>query len=204
MAKGFFAFPYHFDDEYRRILIAACFDLRLEYLFGDDSVGTGALVDKMAAAVESCDYAFFDITGFNPNVMMELGMAYQHKRKIYFMFNEAKHIASPAVRSGEDAVPANIRGQDHFSYSTLPEFDSGIRKALRDALGVGRNSLQDLKIRLNKALLRGPQRIGELTKTIGDVDRDKIEQALFVLRAEREVDCKGVGMGARWELMRGQ
>lgn len=205
VAKIFFAFPYNFDDEYRHTLIAACHDLRAEYVFGDGSVSSSTLIDKMCSDIEGCDYAFFDITGFNPNVMMELGMAYQHKHRVYLMYDEKKHRDSAAVKSLKDKepIPANIRGQDHFAYRSLSDFDIGVRSALRNALGIGRDSLEDLKLRINRTLISRPQRIGEIAASIGGVDQGQVSEALTVLRAERRVTCKGTGMGAKWEILRG-
>jgi hypothetical protein len=202
MTTIFFAFPYSFDDEYRRILIAACHDLHIGHVFGDGSLSSDALLDKMSSAIEACDHAFFDITGFNPNVMMELGIAYQHKRRLYFMFNEKAHKNSPARKALKERIPVNIRGQDHFSYETLAEFDFGIRNGLRDALGIGKNSLNDIKLKIDRVLAHGPKRLGEIAKSIGDPENSRTSDALLVMRLEEKVRCRGYGMGARWELRR--
>jgi hypothetical protein len=183
-------------------LIAACHDLRAEYVFGDASVRSTTLIDKMSTDIESCDHAFFDITGFNPNVMIELGMAYQHRRRIYFMYDERRHRISAAVKTTKELVPTNIRGQDHFAYSSAAEFDKKIRSALRDALGIDRNSMHDIKMKINRTLSRRPQRISEIAKTIGDVDQTQISDVLSAMRTEGIVACSGRGMGARWELLR--
>jgi hypothetical protein len=181
--------------------MTACHDLKVKYVFGDGSVSSSTLLDKMSSDIESSDYAFFDITGFNPNVMIELGMAYQHKRRVYIVFDEKRHKDAPATKAVKEPVPANIRGQDHFAYKSLADFDAVIRTALRKALGIGNNSLQDIKIKINRSLRERPQRIGEIVATIG-ADQEQISEALLVMRAERTVTCKGHGMGARWELVR--
>lgn len=202
MATVFFAFPYSFEDEYRRVLIAACHDLRAEYIFGDGSVSTGALVDKMSNSIEGSDHAFFDITGFNPNVMMELGMAYQNKRKIYFMYHSKKHKDSPSAKAFKELVPTNIRGQDHFEYASFVEFDAKIRSALKNALGIGQNSVHEMKMKINRVLASGPKRIRDIASTIGEQDQGHVSEVLSAMRTENTVTVKGHGMGAKWELLR--
>lgn len=199
MARVFFAFPYNVEDEYRRILIAACHDLRTAYVFGDGSVSATTLIEKMSHDIEACDHAFFDITAFNPNVMIELGMAYQHKKRVYFMYDERRHKNAPATKAMKELVPTNIRGQDHFAYSSLVEFNLKVRGALRNALGIGRNELHETKLKIRRALAKRPQRIGELATTIGQQDQSQVSEALTVLRIEGKVTCKGKGMGAKWE-----
>lgn len=202
MARVFFAFPYNVEDEYRRILIAACHDLRAEYVFGDGSVSSTTLIDKMSSDIESCDHAFFDISGYNPNVMIELGMAYQHKRRVYFMYDEKRHKNAPATKAVKDLVPTNIRGQDHFAYNSLVEFNIGVRAALRNALGIGKNSLHEMKLKISRTLSNKPQRISEIATSIGEADQSQVSDALTVLRMEGKVTCKGHGMGAKWENLR--
>jgi len=207
MARVFFGFPYEFDrdfgDDYRGILRRACSDLGAEYVFGDKEFTADSLVSKMNSCIDSCEYAFFDITGFNPSVMMELGIAFHSKGRLFFMYDEAKHRNSAIVKATKDQIPTNIRGQDHFTYRTLYDLDFGVRSSLRNALGIGKSSLQDLKLKINGILRKKPQRIGEIAETLGNVEKDSVAQALFVLRAEKKVECNGIGMGARWSLTRG-
>lgn len=202
MPRVFFAFPYSVEDEYRRILISACHDLRVEYVFGDGTVSSTTLIDKMSNDIEGCDHAFFDITGFNPNVMIELGMAYQHKKRVYFMYDGRRHKNAPATKAVKEEVPTNIRGQDHFTYDSLAEFNLKVRAALRNALGIGRNLLHETKIKISRTLASKPQRIGEIAKSIGESDQSQVSEALTVMKIEGKVTCKGHGMGAKWENIR--
>jgi hypothetical protein len=207
MPKIFFGFPYDFDREfgaeYRLTLRRAAEDQKCSHVFGDSEISAGALMDKLVACIDACDHAYFDITGFNPSVMLELGAAFYAKGKIHFYFNGKRHRASPLYRVQREEIPTDIRGQDHFEYETVHDLDFGIRNSLRAALGVGKSSLDDLKIRINSALKKGPQRISEIAETIGVPERESVSQALYVLRAEQKVTCSGVGMGAKWELRRG-
>ncbi|MDX2276815.1 MAG: hypothetical protein NW206_15300 [Hyphomonadaceae bacterium] len=176
--------------------------MRAEYVFGDGNVSSTTLIDKMSSDIEGCDHTFFDITGFNPNVMIELGMAYQHKKHIYFMYDERRHKNAPATKAIKEPVPTNIRGQDHFAYSSSSDFDRKLRSAMRNALGIGKNSVHELKIKINSSLAKSPQRISEIAKTIGDVDQQQLSDVLNAMRTEGHVFCTGHGMGAKWQLSR--
>jgi hypothetical protein len=106
------------------------------------------------------------------------------------------------VKAHKDLVPTNIRGQDHFEYKNLMDFGMKFRRALRDALGIGQNTIFDIKQKVNRTLLGGPKRLGEIAGANPDTDEASISEALNVMRAERTVTCKGHGMGAKWQLTR--
>ena len=73
---------------------------------------------------------------------------------------------------------------------------------MRNLLGIGKNSIHELKLKINRSLTSKPQRISEIAKTIGDVDQNQLSDVLNAMRTEGNVFCKGHGMGAKWQLSR--
>lgn len=111
MEKVFFAVPYKlFGDEYRILARRACLDRQLTAVFGDETRQADALIRKMCTSIEEARFTFFDITGFNPNVMIELGIAFCAQKKVFLFYNEKRHKESPIVKAGKEPVPAE--GED--------------------------------------------------------------------------------------------
>lgn len=199
MLKAFFAFPYDFEIDYRLTIKRACHDLDVAPVFGDEIRKSKALVDKICEAIEECELGFYDITGFNPNVMIEIGMSYCAERATFIMLNSGKHRQSPAVRAEGSEVPADLEGQHRLVYSTPAELDAELRKTLRQALGIGQNSHHDLKRKIDQRLrAKGAQTLREIASGIGNPDRDELKIALMALRAEKRVRLDGHGLGARY------
>jgi hypothetical protein len=199
MAKAFFAFPYDYEVDYRLTIERACHDLGVKPIFGDEIRKSQALVDKICEAIEECELGFYDITGFNPNVMIEVGMSYCAERATFLMLNSKKHKASSAFRTEGCEVPADLEGQHRLVYNTPSELDAELRKTLRQALGIGQNSHHDLKLKVDRQLTaKGAQTLRDLAAGIGSPNRDELKIALMSLRAEKRVRLDGHGLGARY------
>jgi hypothetical protein len=199
MIKAFFAFPYGFEVDYRLTIKRACHDLDVIPVFGDEIRKSKALVDKICEAIEECELGFYDITGFNPNVMIEIGMSYCAERATFIMLNSACHKQSQAVRIEGRDIPSDLEGQHRLEYSAPGELDAELRKTLRQALGIGQNSHHDLKRKIDQRLRSaGAQTLRELAAGIGDPDRDELKIALMALRAEKRVRLDGHGLAARY------
>lgn len=200
MEKVFFAFPFDFGVDYRLVTQRACNDFSLTAVFGDDVRRADALIQKLCTAIDDCRFGFYDITGFNPNVMVELGIGFCSKRTTFIMFNEQKHKNTPAVKAMKSEVPADLQGHERFTYRTPEDLDRELRKTLRQALGIGQNSAYELKERIRKVLNRNPQPIRRIVESLGAPERD-VQDALAAMRFEKRVALEGHGAGAKWRLV---
>ncbi|MEQ1709096.1 MAG: hypothetical protein ABL864_12280 [Terricaulis sp.] len=201
MEKVFFAFPFELDrhEDYRLVLQRACSDLGVEAVFGDKIRQSDALIRKMCDAIDECNHSFFDITGFNPNVMIEVGIAFRCQKPIYLLYHAEQHRRSAAAKALRMEVPSDLQGHERFTYKNLAELDRELRMTLRQALGQGRNLAFELKEKIRRVLRAKPQPIREIVSTLGGSEPD-IQQALAALRFEQSVEIEGHGAGAKWRL----
>jgi hypothetical protein len=167
--------------------------------------GTAPLRGARAATprgstIDDARFGFYDITGFNPNVMIELGIAFHAGKKVFLFYNEKRHRNSPAVKAGKDLVPSDLQGHERFAYRTPEEFDRELRQALRVTLGIGQNSVHDLKQRISTMLRNNPQPIRKIVEGMNAPEQD-VQDALYSLRLEKRVTIEGHGRGAKWRLM---
>lgn len=75
MPRAFFAFPYSFGIDYRIELSRVCDALNVEPIFADEVKKADALLAKLQDEIQASHIGFYDITGLNPNVLIELGMS---------------------------------------------------------------------------------------------------------------------------------
>ncbi len=73
---------------------------------GDHQILTQPLMDKIRNQITKCDFVIADVTGGNPNVFYELGIAHASKKPVIFITQDAP----------EDA-PVDIRPYEFIVYS---------------------------------------------------------------------------------------
>lgn len=71
-----------------------------------DKITSDHLLKKITSEIKKCDFSIFDISGWNPNVCLELGLARGLDTEYYIINNTSKR---------KDA-PSDIRGIDRVDY----------------------------------------------------------------------------------------
>lgn len=204
MKTAFFAFPFEFGVDYRLAVKRTCHSLEVHALFGDDVRQSDALARKLSEALHNCDLAFFDITGLNPNVLIELGMGLAAGKPVFVMLDPDTHKKSPAaklLKKSFDGIPSDIAGFERFSYGSEGDLAAEVRRVLHQHLGIGRNTHEELKRKIVRQLQGGRrQRIRELVSQMPDAQVEDVRAALSALRLERRVRLEGRGLGARYSI----
>jgi hypothetical protein len=120
----FVAYPYTLypTADYRRPFkdLAKAFDVN--FVFADEKITTLHILQKIADYIRSSRCGIYDISGWNANVTLELGLAYGLNEKAYILSNPKQHSA------GE--VPADLRGLDRLQYSSFAELQGSVEKVL--------------------------------------------------------------------------
>ena len=65
--------------------------------------------------IKAAQFSIFDVTGWNPNVTLELGLAYGYNEKVYIAFN-------PKLGASND-IPSDLGGIDRIQYVSYTEFE---------------------------------------------------------------------------------
>ena len=118
----FVAYPYTLYDksDYRKPFkeLAKAFDV--QFVFADEKITTLHILQKIADYIRSSRCGIYDISGWNANVTLELGLAYGMNEKAYVIANPKQHAA------GE--VPSDLRGLDRLQYVSFSELQAAIEK----------------------------------------------------------------------------
>ncbi len=86
-------------------------ELPFKVIYGNTDVRTEHLLNIMKRDIQKSDFAIFDLSGWNPNVSMELGLAEGLKEKA----GKPYYILLNTRRSRE--VPADVRGIQRLEYT---------------------------------------------------------------------------------------
>jgi hypothetical protein len=118
-----------FDRYYQEIYVPAVKDAGLEPVRADELFSTGSVVEQIWEQIEKSKLLLADLSGKNPNVFYELGLAHAAKKPVIF--------TSFAV----DDVPFDLRHLRVIIYEVRePEWSSRLRQSVTDYL---RNAMKE-------------------------------------------------------------
>ncbi len=104
-----------------------------KFLFADTRLTNEHILDKITRMIHEADYSVFDISDWNPNVTLELGIARESGRPWYILIDPSK--STGGIRE----APADLRGFDRVQYGSLEELERGLLR-LEAGVGMGRMS----------------------------------------------------------------
>lgn len=107
----FVAYPYKLGQEYRDSLRDRFEGTGVEFRYADDRLENTHVMEKIRRMMSESDVSFFDITGNNPNVMLELGYALGSEQPGFVVVQEG------AVGD----ISADITGWDQLRYTDLAD-----------------------------------------------------------------------------------
>lgn len=112
-----------FDRYYQEIYAPAIKEAGFEPVRGDELFHTGSVVEQIWEQIEKAKLLLADLTGKNPNVFYELGLAHAAKKPVIFTASQL-----------ED-VPFDLRHLRVIIYDTRePEWAARLRKSISDYL----------------------------------------------------------------------
>jgi hypothetical protein len=195
--RVFVAYPYSLPKEdYRRPFdeLAGAFDV--EFQFADQEITNKQILDKIADMIVSARFSLFDVTTWNANVSLELGIAVGGGRPYYLLFNPA-HPGNPT-----SDVPADLGGLDRIQYGSYSEMEAGLTMLLGQEFGVPSTTPSDplapFRERLPKVVAENPgMKIAEVAEQLGIA----IGTAQLVVRplvAAEDLETTGAKRGMRY------
>jgi hypothetical protein len=124
------AYPYTLYDtnDYRKPYKELAKAFNVQFVFADEKITTLHILQKIADYIRSSRCGIYDISGWNANVTLELGLAYGMNEKAYVIANPRQHPA------GE--VPSDLRGLDRMQYTSFSELQSALEKILTQELPI--------------------------------------------------------------------
>ena len=144
----FVAYPYtlYNKGDYRRAYQRVGREFGVKMVFADEHITGEHILAKIRRSIQIADFSVFDISGWNPNVTLELGMA--------FALNSAWFICYNPDHNSVSEVPSNLRGLDRIQYRTFSELEDGLLLLLDQRYQRGGESRDDHVARMRQTILR--------------------------------------------------
>ncbi|NRT58655.1 hypothetical protein [Sphaerotilus uruguayifluvii] len=113
----FVAYAYGLYDkrDYRKVFSSLEKVFGVRFIFADEKITNMHILQKILSYIRSSDFSIFDISAWNPNVTLELGIALALSENWYICFNPSQTNLSE--------VPSDIRGIDRIQYISFADLE---------------------------------------------------------------------------------
>jgi hypothetical protein len=111
---------------YKRTFTSLSTLLRATFVFAEDEISPGHILDKIERMIKEADFGIYDLTKWNANVTLEYGIARGLKADAYILFNPKE----------QPDVPSDVRGYDRSDYTTFAELSDKIIEIVSPKTGV--------------------------------------------------------------------
>lgn len=179
-------------DDYRSVFYRVGRALDVDFAFADEKIMNIHIVDKIARMIREAQFSIFDISGWNPNVTLELGLAWGFNEKAYIAFD-------PNKTSSED-VPADLRGFDRLQYDSYTEFETKLSRLIAQEFPpeIDADPLGDLQSKCLDLISKTPGlRVTEIAKALG-VAKDLAKLIIAQLVDGDKLESRGATRGTRY------
>src|SRR5262245_42430613 len=124
----FVAYSYRDIDrrDYRRSFERAARDFKIKFVFADEKITSLHILQKIANYIRESEFGIYDISAWNPNVTLELGLALGMGERAFIALN-------PTTTDMKD-VPSDLKGVDRLQYTTFSTLEEELERLLAQTL----------------------------------------------------------------------
>ncbi|MDP8225021.1 MAG: phycobilisome rod-core linker polypeptide [Candidatus Lernaella stagnicola] len=167
----FVAYPYSLENlhDYRNTYLRLKSNFHANFIFADNEHTGEMLLQKIAAQIKASRMALFDVSMWNANVILELGIAMGLDIPTYIFFNPAY--------TPHQSIPSDIDGIDRKVYSNIDELSIAVSAVLERHLAVDDDYIIKnayIQIKHKKLEDQDMTKYREIYANIGSVPRELI------------------------------
>jgi hypothetical protein len=96
-----------------------------KFVFADEEITNMHIMEKIKNYILDSEFSLFDVTGWNANVTLELGIAVGLRKQYYILLKS----------DGNADAPADIRGLDRVQYTSNTELEAKLTVLLQQKFG---------------------------------------------------------------------
>lgn len=108
--------------DFRKVFKALESEYKVTFIFADEKITNMHIMKKIETFIKGSDFSLFDISGWNPNVTLELGFAMAAGDQWYICIDPTK--------TEIKEVPSDLRGLDRIQYESYSELEEKLRVLL--------------------------------------------------------------------------
>ena len=195
----FIAYAYGLYDkrDYRRVFANLERAFGVRFIFADEKITNMHILQKILSYIRSSDFSVFDISSWNPNVTLELGIALALSDNWYICFNPKETDLAE--------VPSDIRGIDRIQYVSFTDLEDKLTALLDQRYPrTSRTGVDDYLAKLESDitdLLRREPGLGvvEMSEVLG-INKRMAQVALRQMIQAEVLESEGKTKGVKYYL----
>jgi hypothetical protein len=165
--------------------------LAVRFIFAEERISSGHVLEKIESMIRETAFGIYDVSGWNPSVTLEYGIARGMRAKSFIAFN-------PDITAVQD-VPTDVRGYDRLQYTDVEELSDRVAELVAQELGTGppgEDPLESDRARLLELVSESPgNRADELAEAMG-TSLDYVQ--LLLRRSRGDLETTGATRGTRY------
>lgn len=110
--------------DYRQVFERVAGNTDSRFVFADTRLTSEHILDKITKMIHEADLSLFDISDWNPNVTLELGIAKASGKPWYILIDPSR--STGGIRE----APADLRGFDRVQYGSFDQLERGLTRLL--------------------------------------------------------------------------
>jgi hypothetical protein len=120
----FVAYAYNLYDrrDYRKVFTSLEKAFGVRFIFADEKITNMHIMQKIISYIQASDFSIYDISGWNPNVTLELGIGMMSEKDWYILLNPEK--------TPNQEVPSDIKGIDRVQYTSFSDLEDKLAALL--------------------------------------------------------------------------
>jgi hypothetical protein len=176
------------------------------FVFADTHITSNSLLNKIQYEISACDYGLFDITFWNPNVLLEFGIAMGKAKEWAILFNpyaDATTLDKFLSLRSPAQVPLLLQGHEVITYSTRKELEQNVRiwvdKSIPRLPAIANGAFTRLRLTIKQIVERGPGiSFNNIKRQVPDKEDTEIRIVLDYLIRNQVLRREGAGLGIRY------
>jgi len=124
----FVAYSYRLYDirDYRRPFLEVGKAFKVDFVFADEKISSLHILQKIANQIKESQFGIYDISGWNPNVTLELGLALGMNERVFVALNPEK--------TEMNDLPSDLKGIDRLQYNSFSKLQDELERLLSQEL----------------------------------------------------------------------
>ncbi len=184
--------------DYRRVYKNLEKAFGVSFVFADEKISSLHILQKIVGYIRESRFGIYDISGWNPNVTLELGLA--------LGMNERMFITIDPSKTSIEEMPSDLRGVDRIQYDSYSALEENLERLLAQEVTPTRDpEAANFIPKLQNSIAEVVESadgigVGSIAKILG-VNVDLVKVAIRPLVGNR-VEMKGQRKGAKYHSLK--
>jgi hypothetical protein len=110
----------------------------VRFVFADERIAADMILTKIRESIAECQFALCDVTGWNPNVCLEFGLAIGMGKPVHILYRTGRpgllgRIVGRSQVTPDD-LPIDMRGYDRIDYANAQGLTLGLEKLIEQEM----------------------------------------------------------------------